>query len=298
MRRIIDRPSNIFWIYIAIILIFSFIYWAAPYSSFDKDLGFLKSIYLSVITITTLGYGDITPKDNLGMVATSIESIIGILIIGIYLNSIWKHFSGRLEKEQANQLKLSLHESNRNNLVSYYSYLGLIFLDYKKVNIELTTPWEYRGKIKDFSYEFKFSALQHFYHRSLLMKYGFEKSTIEIYFDTEKTIISELKYMLANFGMEDFPNLKKNIIEFLKIEHAANFKDSLIQYAKKDSYTIQMSQQLTDMIKKFEDLPPKEYHQANLLTPVIVLYQTIPIKMKLISLIENELLLMSKKNNN
>jgi hypothetical protein len=58
MQKVISKPLYIFISYIAIILFFAFIYWALPCSTFEKDLSPSESIYLSVVTITTLGYGD------------------------------------------------------------------------------------------------------------------------------------------------------------------------------------------------------------------------------------------------
>ena len=288
MLKVINRPLYIFLLYLAVILIFAFIYWALPCSSFEKDLTPSESIYLSVITITTLGYGDITPVDRIGMYTTAIESIIGILIIGVFINSAWKSYSDRIESEQSRKIRESLKESNKNNLLSYYSYLNSVINEYRYVNFEITTPISERGNNGDsFRFDFKFSDLKDLLGPSMRMKYGFPNNVISIYFNEEKSLVGELKYVLANFGLEDFPKLKGLIIEFLNVSHVTNFEEALVGYAKypKDH---QQRKMLEEMIQKFDELPPKEYHQSNMLTPVIVLYQTIPIKMKLINGIVDE----------
>ena len=48
------------------------------------------SIYYTVITITTLGYGDLTPTSSFGMNAASFESLTGILWLGLIANTIIK----------------------------------------------------------------------------------------------------------------------------------------------------------------------------------------------------------------
>ncbi|MBC8376400.1 MAG: two pore domain potassium channel family protein [FCB group bacterium] len=48
-----------------------------------------QSIYFSVVTITTLGYGDIYPKHDLLRIACSFEALMGVLILGLFLNSLF-----------------------------------------------------------------------------------------------------------------------------------------------------------------------------------------------------------------
>jgi hypothetical protein len=49
---------------------------------------FMRMLYLSAITITTVGFGDIVPITDLarGLVAT--EAVLGIVIIGFFLNAV------------------------------------------------------------------------------------------------------------------------------------------------------------------------------------------------------------------
>ncbi|WP_417432272.1 potassium channel family protein [Kiloniella sp.] len=49
---------------------------------------FMRMLYLSTVTITTLGYGDIVPVTDTSRLLISLESILGIILIGLFLNSI------------------------------------------------------------------------------------------------------------------------------------------------------------------------------------------------------------------
>lgn len=51
-------------------------------------LSIVDSLYLSIVCITTLGFGDITPSTELGKVLVSIESLLGVFILGLYLNAL------------------------------------------------------------------------------------------------------------------------------------------------------------------------------------------------------------------
>jgi hypothetical protein len=50
--------------------------------------GFWRMFYLSAVTITTVGYGDIVPLTTTARVLVSSEAILGIIVIGLFLNSL------------------------------------------------------------------------------------------------------------------------------------------------------------------------------------------------------------------
>lgn len=47
-----------------------------------------RMLYLSAVTITTVGYGDIVPLTNIARILVSVEAILGIVLIGLFLNSL------------------------------------------------------------------------------------------------------------------------------------------------------------------------------------------------------------------
>ncbi|WP_072060699.1 potassium channel family protein [Clostridium novyi] len=54
---------------------------------------YLRMIYLSCVTITTLGFGDIVPLTNITRLLISLESILGIVIIGLAVNTMFNKIS-------------------------------------------------------------------------------------------------------------------------------------------------------------------------------------------------------------
>jgi hypothetical protein len=61
---------------------------AAKGLPFLSSGSFARMFYFSAVTITTLGYGDIVPITNIARIATSIESILGVILIGLFFNSL------------------------------------------------------------------------------------------------------------------------------------------------------------------------------------------------------------------
>ncbi|MBB1453432.1 two pore domain potassium channel family protein [Pseudoalteromonas sp. SG43-1] len=80
-------------IFTAFVLSFGVIYWLlgcidghGVYSGKTKA-GFFDSIYFSVVSITTLGYGDFTPS-GVARVFASLESIFGLIFVGFGISQV------------------------------------------------------------------------------------------------------------------------------------------------------------------------------------------------------------------
>jgi hypothetical protein len=50
--------------------------------------GYARMVYLSIVTITTLGYGDIVPITPWARAWIGVEAVTGILLIGLFLNAL------------------------------------------------------------------------------------------------------------------------------------------------------------------------------------------------------------------
>jgi hypothetical protein len=48
----------------------------------------IRSLYLSVVTTTTLGYGDIVPLTSLARLLVAIQTILGVVITAVFLNAL------------------------------------------------------------------------------------------------------------------------------------------------------------------------------------------------------------------
>jgi len=98
--------------YFSVIFIFAAIYSECD-SCINEQLDFAKSIYFSIVTITTLGYGEIHPINKLGYLLTSIETLTGIATFGLLLNEFTKYQTNRQEKlrqeKRIEQLKNAYH---------------------------------------------------------------------------------------------------------------------------------------------------------------------------------------------
>lgn len=55
--------------------------------------GYIDSLYFSVITLTTVGYGDFSPQTNGGKIFTIFYIFIGLGMILSFLHTLFDHFN-------------------------------------------------------------------------------------------------------------------------------------------------------------------------------------------------------------
>ena len=61
-------------------------YWAA------EDWSLVQSLYFSVVTLTTVGYGDLTPTSDYARIFTIIYIFIGVGVLVLFLSSLAHHY--------------------------------------------------------------------------------------------------------------------------------------------------------------------------------------------------------------
>lgn len=76
----------------------------------------VDSLYFSVVTLTTIGYGDFSPQTDAGKMFTIIYIIAGIGMILSFINTIQHHYTFMRHKEKRQILenkKMKLHRAKR-----------------------------------------------------------------------------------------------------------------------------------------------------------------------------------------
>ena len=88
------RPIVWIGIYVCITPIFALIYWALPDGQFripdNAGTDYGSWLYYSIVTITTLGFGDYTPAHGWAQAVTAIEVMCGLIFLGFFLNPHYK----------------------------------------------------------------------------------------------------------------------------------------------------------------------------------------------------------------
>ncbi|NDJ15984.1 ion transporter [Myxacorys almedinensis] len=84
--------TRILFTLISIIFVYSGLIYQVEHASNPKYDTFLDAIYFSVSTITTAGFGDITPNSQLGKLLTALMLLTGVVLIPWQLGDLIKRF--------------------------------------------------------------------------------------------------------------------------------------------------------------------------------------------------------------
>ncbi|HET7463449.1 MAG TPA: potassium channel family protein [Longimicrobium sp.] len=75
---------------------------------------FGRMLYLSAVTLTTVGYGDIVPLTDTARIAVACEAIFGIVLVGLFLNALaYEHQARRSETGEDSALSTTPVTKNR-----------------------------------------------------------------------------------------------------------------------------------------------------------------------------------------
>ncbi|HED38439.1 MAG TPA: two pore domain potassium channel family protein, partial [Ignavibacteria bacterium] len=104
-----------------------------------SQLCFSDSLYFSVVTITTLGYGDISPTGGIGKLLTGSEAVFGILILGLFLHSLSHSLAISYQeklKEKESEIAIKIiYVPNWSEINQYYWGLTDVFKALSKVHL-------------------------------------------------------------------------------------------------------------------------------------------------------------------
>ena len=91
-------------VFIYVVLILSVIMGTIMYLIESDEAGFTsipRSIYWTIVTLTTVGYGDIAPQTNLGQFIATVIMILGYGIIAVPTGIVTVEFSKANKKEKS-----------------------------------------------------------------------------------------------------------------------------------------------------------------------------------------------------
>ena len=108
------RPVVWIGIYVCITPIFALIYWGLPDDQFripdgaGTDYG--SWLYYSIVTITTLGFGDYTPAHGAAQAVTAVEVMCGLIFLGLFLNAVGS-MKSEIDVESEIEKQRALHHA-------------------------------------------------------------------------------------------------------------------------------------------------------------------------------------------
>lgn len=267
MKNILKTPLLFVILYLLVIPLFALLFYLLE----EPKLIFLDSIYFSIVTITTLGYGDIVPHSLLIKILVSLEAILGIVLIGLFLNALSHRISYRAtKKEKEVQLQKDI-EKQRDKFTNFNKLVNQsINRHYKYIAIISNTKDVENPKANK---NFPFNNLQDLYKPTLQLTDNLLGTTVELYYESQRNLIEKLESLVSLGFLENWKEL-----EDLCLEYILNIKNSDVSnFILAQQNTFAKDEKLSDFASKMIKNHTGEVkpENGNLITPYIYLYYQI-----------------------
>jgi hypothetical protein len=215
--------------YLGTILLFATAYFLLPSGQFSQRLSLLDAFYFSVITITTTGFGDITARGNLAKICVSIEATAGITIVGLFLASLWREFTQRVEMAQEARLLKSHQMIGRATLFLYWRYVGSTVAEYRKRSAE---------------------------HNPLTVSNHALHDWAEQFFENEDRLEGDLRYLLANEVIDEYTDARLAVFKVLSILRASGVRTAVlgIEHVGPDAAADMFEKHVHDTLESLQEL--------------------------------------------
>ena len=118
--HVVSNIRPIVWIaiYVCATPVFALIYWALPDGQFRIPEGastdFGAWLYYSIVTITTLGFGEYTPSHGFSQAITAVEVMCGLIFLGLFLNAV-AAMKSEIDVENEIEKQRAAHQNMQHN---------------------------------------------------------------------------------------------------------------------------------------------------------------------------------------
>ena len=208
----LSKPRWLVSYILIVLLLYAVLYSVFENSLSVSDIGLVGGLYLSVEVLTTLGFGDITPVNTLGQILVSSEAVLGVIAVGLFLNSVAINISELAQKNQEEVIR----RSDTSRLKAYYRVLHTKIFRYQHACYELSTPMDKRADDGSFNPDFLLNDLCDFRIQSMLLTEDLSKSCLHAYYDRQDSLVSEMKFLIANINLSRHKELENLFVAFIE----------------------------------------------------------------------------------
>lgn len=278
MKKNIQNTPMIFGaFYLICIPLFALLFYILPNSSFktDVEMDYLTCLYFSTVTITTLGYGDISPISSLAQIIIIIESISGIILIGLFLNSLAEKKTKTISEQEKLKSTNEKFVNEKDKLLRYNKLAEQNIMFYLQYTAIITTPITKRpnGLETPLNKDFTFNDLSDLFCSTLTLRESDREPAVYYYYLNQNNLISSITNLLLNVDLTYWKELESSCISFLNNCKIYDFSKSILEQPKQMLGTQKASEFGAKMIKEHQG--EIKFLHSNILNQYIALYQLI-----------------------
>ncbi len=279
-----SKPKVYGSIYLLLIPLFGLVFYFLP-ETICQEITLIESFYFSTVTITTLGYGDISPTNDLGRVIAASESVLGITLIGLFLNALSRVRGETSRNEEVEKEKNAYREGEIAKLNGFYNLIRPLAEKYKLSVVQITNP--IKSRTQEYSPDFTLNDMMDLYRPSRLMTQNHHEPAVKYYFSSLTALNSEVSDLIKNVDLRLFPKLERHCLSFVGAVHSFDFSDAILGAVTSTLGDKKMTDFVSEMLEKHEG--EVKFVQSNIINGYVALYHQIKLQMELLELIDNEI---------
>lgn len=283
-----------FWgcIYLLLIPFFGIVYTLLGSSSLETHYTpltfgawFWESLYFSVVTITTLGFGDMYPVTAGAKIIVVMESLAGVVAIGFFLNAIGYQRAKRDAEEESLERERIYHNTELHKLKRSYRILKDSLDEYLEIAITLTYPMEKRGSGMSlyFDPEFDFHNIGDLYLSSLRGRFPIMEPAIVSFGKSKKSLVASFMNLLNQVDVTLWKDLESAIVRLLNDFKRYDSQDALEYFLHTTLGNKPAHEVEANLVRKWEG--KVDYHFSNAINIYVDLYNllrsTIPLSFEI-----------------
>jgi hypothetical protein len=219
--HVVSNIRPIFWItlYLALVPVFALFYWWLPPGQFRVPDGggtnFGDWVYYSIVTLTTLGFGDYTPCKGGAQWITAIEVLCGLVTIGLFLNAVGS-MKTEIDVESELEKQRQLHNAaERDKLIKNTPVLIHKLNQFLTYCYAVTTPVSKRGEILKFNENFTIDDMADMNRPSGLADDYSDRSAIQSLMTCTSSVCFFLDSLQSRVDLSIWPDLLEDCFAFV-----------------------------------------------------------------------------------
>lgn len=281
--------------FIVAIVLFAAIYFLLGFDSFNRkedEWNFIESLYFSIVTITTLGFGDICPTTGWAKFFVCLEAISGLIIVGVLLNDISSAQAEKVSKAEQKKNEKEIRQKAIRGYKSRYTTISERINAYYHACYTLFTPMSERSEdIPDrFNPEtYSFNKLIDMFGPNLALHQDFMKPAVESYYEAQNNLVSDFTIIAMASNEECLEPVVTLINKFRYDCDARNFEGAfkrIQQLFTQDGEKKPMSDIIVEAIRNYKE--GEEISSSSIVNSAYQLYLLVKSNIKLLDTLDAE----------
>lgn len=301
MRKKIECKKSFLFggLFFLIIPIFAFIYWFCLPDGwfFSKEIlcnSYLDYLYFSIVSITTLGFGEIYPITTCSRIFVSLESILGIICIGLFLNSLSSEHTKKISDIEKKRYEKASTLNELNKLSLRRKMLDVRINRYLLAIYNIVTPiCERTNECKIELDKIQFNKMYDMFGITSLLTEDIRTSSLEMFIHKQNELYNEVSDIIKTVDVNYWPELLIPINDFMTNCVNFGFEGSLLGIKDQIIGNNKASIFYSELIKNYDG--ELELQPSNALNQFIALYKLIIGNYNQICILKNSLNLLEEK---